>query len=291
MTDHRVNTPDGRTLQVLESADPDGVPVVFLQGTPNSRLVYQAWVDLAERRRIRLITYDRPGYGGSNPNPGRTVADCEVDLRAIAAALSVERMGVYGVSGGGPHAIAAAALLGDLVPAVGVLASPAPWNAPGLDYFAGMGEDNVKDGELLQSDPDTARAKWEADRLELLALTGPQLLEAWQSLLAPVDAALATGEYAAFCAASFRDGLGPGSQGWWDDSVAIKAPWGFELSAIRTPVLLLHGHHDRFVPVAHGQWLADRIPGVEARIAAGDGHLTLTENHLAEIFDWLLDRI
>ncbi|MGH2861799.1 MAG: alpha/beta fold hydrolase, partial [Solirubrobacteraceae bacterium] len=100
MADHRIGTPDGRTLQVLEAGAPDGVPVMFVQGMPNSRFLYRPWVELAQHRGIRLISYDRPGYGGSDRNPGRTVADCTDDIRAIAAGLGIERLALFGHSGG-----------------------------------------------------------------------------------------------------------------------------------------------------------------------------------------------
>src|SRR5579863_7690967 len=127
MIDFPVQTPDGRTLLVQEAGDPDGTPILFHNGTPCSRLLDPKDAELAERVGVRLLCYDRPGYGGSSRHEGRTVSDCAGDVRAIAAALEIDRMGVYGISGGGPHAIACAALLGDLVPAVGVLASEAPW--------------------------------------------------------------------------------------------------------------------------------------------------------------------
>jgi len=291
MTDLQVTTPDGRVLQVLETGVPDGVPVVFLEGMPNSRLVFGPWAALAAQKGIRLISYDRPGYGGSDPFPGRTVADCEIDLRAIAAALGIDRMGAYGVSGGGPHALAVAALMADLVPAVVVLGSPAPWGAAGLDYLAGMGERNVEVIQLYFEDREAARARCESKRKELIAVDAEQLLESWETLLAPVDRAQLSGDLAEFFIVSLRDGLSPGSEGWWEDDVATKEHWGFELNEIRTPVLLMHGHQDRFVPVTHGQWLADHIPGVDARISEADGHLSLSEGHLPEIFDWLLERV
>lgn len=179
------------------------------------------------------------------------MADCAEDVRGIAAALEVEHLAVWGISGGGPHAIACAALLPDLVPAVAVLAASAPWEASGLDYFAGMGELNVEDMQLLLNDPGAARAKCEQDRLEMLELTPGTLNEYLRTLLAPVDAEVLTGELAQYLIDSTRSGLAPGSEGWWEDDVALLAPWGFDLSQIRTPVLLLHGRQDRFVPFAH----------------------------------------
>ena len=144
--EHQVAVEDGRVLQVLERGDPNGRPVLVHNGSPNSRLMYEPDVRLAEGQGVRMISYDRPGYGGSTPQPGRTVADCAQDVRAVAAGLGIERLAVWGISGGGPHALACAALLPDLVPAVGGLASIAPWGAVGLDYFAGMGELNVEIG-------------------------------------------------------------------------------------------------------------------------------------------------
>jgi pimeloyl-ACP methyl ester carboxylesterase len=284
-------TGDGRTLKVMECGDPTGHPVLVHNGTPNSRLLYDRDVASAERSAIRLISYDRPGYGGSASHPGRAVAACADDVRSIAGALQIDRLGVWGISGGGPHAIACAALLPELVPAVGVLASVAPWGAEGLDYFAGMGELNVDDTLRILEDPALARAKCERDRQEMLAATLPEVLEFMRSLLAPVDAALMTGEFGQHMLSAMRSGLAPGSEGWWDDELAMLAPWGFELGSIRTPVLLLHGRQDRFVPFAHGEWLARHIPAVTARLSDDDGHLSLTVNHLDEVHEWLLEHM
>ncbi|MFZ0041900.1 MAG: alpha/beta fold hydrolase [Solirubrobacteraceae bacterium] len=291
MAEHDVITSDGRTLKVLERGDPDGQPVLVHNGMPNSRLLYDADVEKAQAQGIRMISYDRPGYGGSTRHEGRTVGDCAQDVRDIAAALGIDRLAVWGISGGGPHALACAALLPDLVPAVASLASDAPWGSEGLDYFDGMGEMNVEDIKLQLDDAPAARAKCEADRQEMLALTAAELVEYLKTLLAPVDAALLTGALGQFLIDSFQVGLGPGSDGWWDDGVANLAPWGFELTAIQTPVLLLHGRQDRFVPFAHGQWLAEHIPGVEAQLSDVDGHLSLTENHLDGVHEWLLQRL
>ncbi len=291
MTEHRIDTPDGRALQVLERGAPAGVPVLVHNGTPNSRLMYDRDVARAERQGIRLISYDRPGYGASTRQPGRTIADCAKDVRTIAGALGIERLGMWGISGGGPHAIACAALLPDLVSAVGVLASIAPWGVEGLDYFEGMGEMNADDIRLLLEDREAARVKVEQDRLDTMALTSADLLDYMSSLLSPVDAAALTGEFADYLVESGRAGLEPGVDGWWDEDIAFISSWGFELSSIRTPVLLRHGRQDRFVPFGHGEWLAARIPGVDARLTDDDGHLTLTAHHLDELHDWLLERV
>jgi pimeloyl-ACP methyl ester carboxylesterase len=289
--EHQVSGADGRRLQVLEAGPPGGRPVLVHGGTPNSRLLYEPEVRLAERQGIRLISYDRPGYGGSDRDPGRSVASCAGDVRTIAGALGIERLAVWGISGGGPHAIACAALLGDLVPAVAVLASCAPWGAEGLDYFEGMGRENVEDTELTLRDPTAARARHEQLRNESLATTPETIYTMMETLLSPVDRAALTPELAQFLYESTQVGLAPGADGWWDDDLAFVEPWGFELERIRTPILLLHGRQDQFVPVGHGEWLAQHIPGVEARLLDNDGHLTLVKNHLESVHEWLLERL
>jgi len=155
-TQRTARTPDGRTLAIEEAGDPGGRPVLVHNGTPNSRHLYAPIAADAAARGLRLIGYDRPGYGGSTPQPGRTVADCAADVRAICAELGVDRL----------------------------------------------------------------------------------------------------------------------------------AMWG-----IRIPVMLMHGRQDQFVPFGHGQWLAARIPGVDARLLDDDGHLTLLTNRIGEVHAWLADRL
>jgi pimeloyl-ACP methyl ester carboxylesterase len=187
--------------------------------------------------------------------------------------------------------LACAALLPDLVTAVASLASLAPLGAEGLDYFAGMGQDNVDDIRLLLRDRTAARAKAESDRAAILATSSADLAASMATLLSPADAALVTGGLAEYLVTCDHDGLAPGVDGWWDDATAHSQPWGFELSAISVPVLLMHGRQDRFVPFGHGQWLAGHIPGVEARLLDHDGHLTLLANRISEVHGWLKDRM
>ena len=262
-------------------------------GTPDSRHLYGPWVADAAERGLRLICYDRPGYGGSTPQPRRSIADCAGDVRAICAVLGIDRLAMWGWSGGGAHVLACAALLPDLVVAAASLASLAPYGADGLDYFAGMGQDNIDEFRLVLTDPEAARAKIDKDVEGLLAASASDVAQGFASISAPVDAAVlqGEGEMAAWMADAIQDGLAPGSQGWWDDSRAHLDPWGFELAGITVPVLLLHGRQDNFVPFGHGQWLATHIPGVEARLLDNDGHLTLAEHRIGEVHAWLSERL
>jgi pimeloyl-ACP methyl ester carboxylesterase len=284
-------TPDGRTLAVEEAGDSDGHPVLVHEGTPNSRHLYPPAAIDAASRGLRLISYDRPGYGGSSPQPGRSVADCAADVRAICAELGISRLAMWGISGGGPHVLACAALLPDLVTAAASLASPAPMDAEGLDYFAGMGELNAEDIRLFLRDREAARAKLESDREEILTASAAEVVGGLRTLLSPTDAAVLKDALVDFLVYCHHEGLAPGGQGWWDDSVALGTAWGFELSAISIPVLLMHGRQDQFVPFGHGEWLAAHIPGVEARLLDHDGHLTLLTNRIPEVHAWLADRL
>src|SRR5215831_11853246 len=134
-----VRTPDGRTLAVEDAGNPAGRVVLMHGGSPNSRHLYGPNVADATARGLRLISYDRPGYGGSTPCAGRAIADCTSDVQAICAALGIGRLAMWGYSGGGPYLLACAALLPDLVAAAASLASLAPYGVAGLDWFAGMG--------------------------------------------------------------------------------------------------------------------------------------------------------
>jgi pimeloyl-ACP methyl ester carboxylesterase len=289
--EHRIKTADGRTLAVQEDGDPDGKPVLAHNGSPNSRQLYGPHVTDAAARGIRLISYDRPGYGESSPQPGRTIASAADDVRAVCSALGISRLAAWGVSGGGPHVLACAALLPDLVVAAASLASLAPYPAAGLDWFAGMGQENVDDFKLAIADPAASRAKAEQDRAAMLVASAEDLHAQFATLLSPTDAAVLTGAVAEYLALCVRDGLAPGVEGWVEDGLAMAGPWGFSVADITVPVLVMHGREDQFVPFGHGQWLAARIPGVQARLLDHDGHLTLTESRIGEVHAWLLDRL
>jgi pimeloyl-ACP methyl ester carboxylesterase len=285
-----VMTSEGRTLTVREGGDPEGLPVLAISGTPGSSTIYEPHARDAAERGIRLFSYDRPGYGGSTRQKDRTVADCTADISAVCDALGVERFCVWGISGGGPHALAAAAQLPDRVIAAAALASVAPYDAEGLDFLEGMGEQNVEEFGVIFEGEDAHRASMEKQRRELLSATPEQLVELWQTLLGPSDREVATGVLAAFLLEHIRAGIGPSGDGWIDDDHAFVTPWGFDLDSIRVPVQLWQGEQDKFVPYGHGVWLAEHIPGVDARLTADDGHLTLAERRVPEVHGWLLER-
>ncbi len=287
--DRSITTASGRELLVQDGGDPAGRAVLVQLGTPGSRFLYGPHLLDAKELGIRLIAYDRPGYGGSTPHPERTVADCAEDARAIVDALGIERFAVWGISGGGPHALACAGVLSERVVAAATLASPAPFDAEGLDWFADTGEENVEDDKLILSYPEAARAKIARDRLEFFETTAPDPAGSHPTLFSPVDAAALTHELADYFAERNRVGLAPGIEGWWDDSVALLRPWGFSLDAIQVPVMVWHGRQDWMVPFRHGEWLALRLPTADAYLNDDDGHLTLFQNRVPAVHAWLLD--
>jgi len=280
-----VSTPDGRTLAVEDAGDRGGRPVMVHTGTPGGRRLYgpRTLAD-AERRGLRLISYDRPGYGGSTPQPGRSMADCVSDVRVICAALGIRSLAMWGLSGGGPHVLACAALLPDLVPAAASLASLAPYDAEGLDWLSGFSQAAIEEVRLTLTDQTEARALFRKEQEKILAAPPAQVAMDFQAVLPGTDLALLTEE-----AISVQQALAPGIEGSWDDCVAQLTPWGFDVAQISVPVLLLHGAQDRAVPFSHGQWLASRIPGVEAWFFDDEGH-ALRENHIEDIHAWLVDR-
>ncbi|MGZ4340175.1 MAG: alpha/beta fold hydrolase [Gaiellaceae bacterium] len=285
---HRVSAPDGRVLEIHEDGAPDGLPVIVHHGTPMSGLHYAPHVELAKEQGIRLLGYDRPGYGGSSRAPGRTVADCAADVHAIAEGLGLERFASWGVSGGGPHVLACAALCDGRLTAIASLAAVAPYGVDGLDWLAGMGEENhVEFGKALEGEA-ALRPYLEQQAAAHADADPEELRDVMATLLGAADRAVLTGRFAAYFIECDKHAFEPGIEGWLDDDLAFAKPWGFELSQIDRPVLLLQGEDDLMVPPSHGHWLAARIPGVEALIDAEDGHLTLVERRMREINEWLL---
>src|SRR5258708_6302753 len=192
---------------------------------------------------------------------------------------------------GGPHALACAALLPDLVVAAALLASPAPHPAEGLDYFAGMEEDNVSDARAALESPEAHERAVDASASKLLDGTPETVVQYIRSLLCPVDAAVLTTDFANFVLRSVREGIGGSRIGILHDDIATLTPWGFELSQIRIPVLLMHGEHDQMVPVSYGRWLASKIPNVESRFLPDDGHLTISARRIPKVHEWLMGKI
>jgi len=286
-----VTCADGRALTVREAGDLKGLPLLYMAGTPGSSMLYEPHIQDATAQGIRLISYDRPGYGGSSRQRDRRVADCVADVTAVCDALGIQRFCVAGISGGGPHALAAAALLPERVAAAAVLACVAPFDGDGLDFYAGMGEQNIAEFQAAVEGEETLRAMIGSQRIELLASTPSRLVEVWRTLLGPADREVATSAFASFALEHIRAGIGSSADGWLDDDVAFVTDWGFDVSSIHVPVLVWQGRQDRFVPYGHGVWLAEHIHGVDARLTSDDGHMTLARRRIPAVHSWLRNQL
>ena len=284
-----VTTPDGRTLEILTGGAQDGLPFLFHSGTPSAVLRYEPLWVAAERAGLRLVTYSRPGYGASAPRPTGppvAIAADAVDSATVLDALGLDRFVTLGWSGGGPRALACAALLGERCLAAVSFAGVAPADAPDLDFTAGMGPENVRDFELAAQGREALRPVVEEQVAEFAAVTGEQIVAAFGELIDEVDAAALTGEFADYVAGSFRHAMAQGPVGLLEDNLQVMQPWGFDVEDIAVPVGVWQGAHDKMVPFAHGQWLAARIPGARSHLFADEGHLSLVhrmDEMLAEL--------
>ncbi|HEV7753175.1 MAG TPA: alpha/beta fold hydrolase [Baekduia sp.] len=280
----QVPTPDGRVLEVHAGGDPVGRTVVFHHGTPAGGLLYERDDALAATLGLRLIGYDRPGYGGSTRHPGRTVADATADVVTILDALGVERFATWGMSGGGPHALACAALAPERCAVAVTVAGVAPFDAPGLDWLAGMGDDNVAEFGAARAGEEALGAFLTPVVPELRDAAPAELVAALRSVLSDVDAAALTDALGKHMAAATAHGLARGAEGWIDDDLAFARPWGFALDALAVPVEIWQGEHDLMVPPAHGRWLAEHVPGADLHFREADGHLSLLDTQVPAVY-------
>src|SRR5215469_16689358 len=280
----------GGMLEVLVSGPEDGLALVFHTGTPSGLVGSGPVAEAASARGLRTVLYARPGYGDSTPQPGRLVADAAADVDAILGRLRIDEFVTAGWSGGGPHALACAALLPVRCLAAATIAGAAPSDSPGLDWLAGMAPENVEEfTAALAGEADLTRFL-EAAAPALRDVTGAAVAEGLGELVSEADKAVITGEFADYLAASFRAALSTGIDGWRDDDLAFSRDWGISLEALghATPVAVWQGDQDRMVPLAHGAWLDANIPRARARLRSGEGHLTLVVNGFGDILDDLL---
>ncbi len=280
--------PDGRRLDVRVSGPAEGLPFIFHHGTPGAATPFRAVENAVHERGMRLVTTSRPGYGHSSRQLGRRVVDVVADTQAVLVAIGAERCLVGGWSGGGPHALACAAGLTEAA-AVLVIAGVAPYDADGLDWMAGMGEENVTEFEAAIQGEERLRTYLEEVQEHLGRVTAAGIVASLGSVLPDVDRAVLTDQFGEDMASSFHEALRTGVEGWLDDDLGFVKPWGFELSEVSIPTMIWQGSTDLMVPFAHGQWLSSHLPHASAHLEPGEGHLSIGVRAIDRMLDELVE--
>ena len=283
-----IDLPDGRSIDVWIEGPSNGVPLVFHHGTPGSGLPFGPMVQAIVAHGLRYVGPSRAGYGDSSRRPDRAIADVVADTAAVLDQLGADKAYVMGWSGGGPHAIACAALMPDRVLGTSTIAGVAPWEAEGLDWLDGMGQENIDEFSACVAGPESHQASLDALWPTFRDVSSEDVATAFGDLVDDVDRGSLTGEFAAFIAASIHEGLRRSHAGWYDDDIAFIRPWGFDLSLIEGRVHIWQGAHDRMVPFAHGRWLAAHIPSACVHLYPEHGHLSLAVDSFPRILDEML---
>jgi pimeloyl-ACP methyl ester carboxylesterase len=289
-TEFEVRAGDDRRLMVTALGPDDGDAVFLMHGTPGVRDVFASHAEDAAKRGVRHLIYSRPGYEKSDRMPNRLVADCASDVAAIADRLEVDRFSVIGESGGGPHALAVAALLPERVLAAATIAGGAPLQRDGdgrveLNEEA-LGEGNISEYRALFEGEAPLREFLEAEIRGLKEVKDKRdLLKALeQHELCPADFAILETAFGDSVLANWqRVGALGEIWGWFDDDHAHFADWGIDLARIEVPVTIWQGDKDRIVPLEEGERLAAHIPTADLRVCPGDGHLSLMRHYPAAI--------
>jgi pimeloyl-ACP methyl ester carboxylesterase len=283
-----LRTSDGRTVAYCHYGPVSGARVVFHDGTPGSRHLSPRVLNVLERMGVQLLVMDRPGYGESTRRPGRRVVDVVEDIVQLVDRHGWQRFAVWGGSGGGPHALACAALLPDRVERCACVVSPAPFDAPDLDWFAGMSPGNVEEFTRAQAGEDSYRPL--VERLAREAVTAaqvgqPEVSSAYQLPEADLEALRVRVHepgHLQRTRASYADGV----DGWIDDCISFTRPWGIDLARIKVPVSVWYGPDDVLCPRSHAEWLIAHIPNAVRQELPGGGHL-LADDSLDSIYRWL----
>jgi pimeloyl-ACP methyl ester carboxylesterase len=287
VTEADIRLAGGRTLHAYDTsvdgiagraaAPGSAVAVFWLHGSPNIGSPPEPLFGAAKANGLRWVSYDRPGYGGSSPHEGRTVASAAADVAAIADALGIGRFAVLGHSGGGPHALACAALLPERVIAAVSVSAPAPFDADGLDWFAGWSPGIAAENRAAAGGRAELEAHWAQAETEDMG-----------AFFTQADMAALGGSWS-WLAGVAGQAMEQGNEGYLEDTLAAVRPWGFGPAAIRVPVLIMHGAKDKMVPCAHGELLAARCPAAESRFVPDAGHITVLDS-APEALAWLAAR-
>jgi len=278
-----IELPDGRNLEVATLGEPSGHTVLFHHGTPGSANLVKMLAPLADDGSLFVVTTSRAGYGKSSRLEGRDVAAVVRDAGAALDSLGRSDYVAVGWSGGGPHALACAALDAPRCLAAWSLAGVVPTNLD-FDWTAGMGPENVEEFALAKEGGPEYETHIARYGDAFATATKDNVVELFGGLFSDPDKAVfepeATRED---FAASLRQGFEFGWRGFFDDDQAMMKEWGFDPATITVPVSVWFGDQDLMVPRTHGEWLVKNLPTASKHFFAGDGHVSLVASHLGEL--------
>lgn len=284
--DH-VTLRDGRRMDIRVTGPDDGPVLVLHHGTPGAATQVRSIEHPAHERGLRVVITSRPGYGDSTRSAGRRVVDVVPDIRDVLDALGVDSCLVAGASGGGPHALACAARLDGVLAALAI-AGVGQFEADGLDFLAGMGDDNIVEFGAAVEGEDSLRSFLDVAREAFKDVTVEGLIEQMDSLLPDVDRVCLSDELGEDAIIGMHEAVRTGVDGWLDDDLAFVAPWRFDLAEITVPTMIWQGSADLMVPFAHGQWLASQMPQASVHLEQGEGHLSLAVGSIDVMLDELM---
>lgn len=278
-----INAPDGRVIEIATLGSPGGSTLFFHHGTPGSMALVKLLAPLVEGGSLFIVSMSRAGYGQSTRLEGRNVAACVDDTRTVLDALGRGEYAVAGWSGGGPHALACAALDAPRCIAAWSLAGVVPMSAD-IDWTEGMGPENLEELALAKE----GGPEYEAKMLETGELfstaTRENVIELFGNLVSGVDkASMVSDDTREVMAAGLSHGFAKGWRGYYDDDQAFMVDWGFDPTTITVPVAVWFGNEDLMVPPSHGQWLARSLPTATSNHYPNEGHMSLILNHLDEL--------
>lgn len=273
MAYRRLRLPEGFVEYMVDGPDDARDLLIFHSGTPNAAARWDGLIAAAGASGMRVAVYSRAGYGASPRRERRSIADEAAITAALADRLGADRFLVLGTSGGGPPALAAAALLGDRVLACGVAAGLAPRVEAGPAWAELVPAEELSEWDVLASgDVEPLLDDYRQAVARFSRMTARRL----RSIGGPPDARAVSFDHAHEfippLIRSMRRAVSRGAFGYLDDSIAQARDWGFRVADIAVPVVIRHGALDRLVSIKHGRWLAANIPGARGTFLDDAGH-------------------
>ncbi len=284
---------DGRKLDALISGDVNSdIALVCHHGTPSDSSIWSDWIDDAKNHNLKLVSISRPGYSYSDRKPGRIVSDVVEDVEDVLNEIGIDKFVTVGWSGGGPHALACAALMPKRCITASILAGVGPHGEPDLDSMTDMGPENIEHKKITLQGEEALREWAEINATQWITIADKDLAEALGGLVPEIDViALNEQGQAKIWASSIRRALKDGIDGYIDDSLLFCEYWGFSPKNISIPVTIWQGDLDLMVPFKHAEWLIKHIPNAKAKLEYGHGHISLISEKKSEIIDDLISHI